>query len=409
MERWLTKRRLLFALTGIVFLIAWNRTLPLFYVTFSLLAATLIVAHLQPRSALAGIAARRTHPATAFEGETLAISLALSNRGFRTRRMFEVVDRVPLAEPGARGPLLLVSHLSGGDSRRFTFRVPCYKRGEYSLGPVTLHSGFPLGITRRTRQLPETVSSILVYPQIFPVAQLRLAGGARFPLRGMETTSLGGGHEEFFGTREYREGDSPRYIHWPSTARHGELIVKEFELRAATEVNIVLDLARSANVGTERDTTLEYAVKIAGSIASYAIDGGHSVQLMGFGAKRCWVPAGNESGQFKRVLDALARVEAEGELPYVKALEQALAWMGDGSTAVLFFSLSTDMAPVWDALALLQARRVRPICILFDLESFAADHVPASPANTAVPLVEQGLNVYIVRRGDDLQRIFSGV
>ncbi len=408
MERWLTKRRLLLAFAVIVFLVAWNRGLPSFYAVFALLLATLVVAHVQPRSALAGITARRLHPPMAFEGEVLSIVVALVNPGLRTRRMFEVVDRVPLADPTAREPLLLVARLAGGDSRRFTLRVQCYRRGEYQLGPLTLGSGFPLGISRRTRELADSISSILIYPQIFPVAQLRLGGGANLPLRGVETMSRAGGHEDFFGTREYREGDSPRYIHWRSTARHGELIVKEFEQRAATEVNVVLDLAMTSNIGVERDTTLEYAVKIAGSIAAYALDNGHSVQLMGFGNEVRWVPAGSGDAHFQRVLETLARVQADGELSYVKSVEQALAWMSEGSTAVLFFNAGQDVAPLWAALALLQSRHIRPICVLFESESFDANK-PATPETTGRPsLVNQGLTVYLVRRGDDLQRIFSG-
>jgi uncharacterized protein (DUF58 family) len=410
LERWLSKPRLLLALTAVTFLIAWNRALAPLYAMFAVLAATAAVAFLAPRLALRGVRAERAHPAAAFEGDELLMTARLRNTAFGARRMLELVDRVPVAVPGQQNPMVFVAHLPGRSARALTFRMECYKRGAYRLGPLTLRSGYPLGLAYRQQTLPDTVSELLVYPRVFPIAHLPLPGSGGTPLRGAEAASLGGGHEEFFGTREYRPGDSPRYVHWPSTARHGELIVKEFEMRSATELTIVLDLDARANAGEGRDSTLEYAVRIAASAAQYALDRGHEVQLIAYGRQPWVVPTGAGEAQLARLLETLARVEADGAQPYEQTIRHAAAYMRDGSGALLLFAdPELNGAAAIESLGWLRAQRVRPICVFLNNRSFTADK--EAPTLARLPLVAgaqaEGWPVYQVARGDDLRAVFA--
>jgi uncharacterized protein (DUF58 family) len=409
-ERWLSKPRLLLGLTVVVFAIAWNRALAPLYAMFAVLAATAIVAFLAPRLALRGVRAERAHPAVAFEGDELLMTARLHNSAFGARRMLELVDRVPVAAPGQQNPMVFIARLPGRSVRALTFRLECYKRGAYRLGPITLRSGHPLGLAYRQKTIPGTVSELLVYPRVFPISHLSLPGTGGTPLRGAEAVSLGGGHEEFFGTREYRPGDSPRYVHWPSTARHGELIVKEFELRSATELTIVLDLDARANAGEGRDSTLEYAVKIAASAAQYALERGHEVQLVAYGQQPFVVPTGAGEAQLARLLETLARVEADGTQSYAQTIQHAAAHMRDGSGALLLFAdPESNGAAAIEALGWLRAQHVRPICVFLNHRSFTTDQV--APALTRLPLVlgaqSEGWPVYQVARGDDLRAVFA--
>lgn len=414
MERFLTKPRLLVGLSVVVFISAWNRELYLLYAMFALLVSTTLVGYASPRFALRGLSAMRSHPLALREGDLLTVKVLLKNTAWVSRRMVEVEDSVPLAEPGRQHPLSFIGHIGARNKRQFSYDLPCDLRGEHILGPLTLRSGFPLGLWIQARQLPETVSRILVYPRTFAVAAFPLTASGQVPLRGINTVPKTGGSEDFFGTREYRSGDSPRFIHWRSTARHGELIVKEFETRAATEVNVVLDLDGQAHYGIGKQNTFEYAVKIGASISEHALKQGHDVQLFAYG-KQVWsVDAGRGTAQWQRLLEAFARMKADGVLRYPDAIRRAAHGMRDGSSAVLFISdPPRDPLGVLQAIAVLRAHRVRPIGIFLDRGSFsggsntARHHSSSGPVDLLSWFRIQGLPVYHICQGDSLEQVFT--
>ena len=196
--------------------------------------------------------------------------------------------------------------------------------------------------------------------------------------------------------------------HWPSSARHDRLIVKEFELRASTEIALILDLHRDADPGSERDSVLEYSVRIAASVAGYALERGHGVQLAGFARERQLVPPGKGRHQLALVLDALARVRADGTLPYHQTVAQAADLLRDGSTALLFFCGGQRLEQFLYPLGLLRAKRVRPVAVYFDRESFAGgfSFSPPEEEPLARELLALGVPVYFVVRGSDLGEVF---
>lgn len=414
MERFLTKPRLLAALSVVVFISAWNRDLYLLYAMFALLVSTTFVGYVSPRFALHGLTAIRNHPRVLREGDQMTVELLLENTSWIARRMVEVEDSVPLAESGKQRPLSFIGRIGARNRRQFSYEILCDLRGDHVLGPLTLRSGFPLGLWINVRQLPETVSHILVYPKTFAIAEFPLTASGQVPLRGIDVAPKTGGSDDFFGTREYRPGDSPRFIHWRSSARHGELIVKEFETRAATELNVVLDLDLQAQYGIGKQSIFEYAVKIGASISEYALRQGHDVQLFAYGAQAWSVEAGRGISQWRRLLESFSRMKADGALHYPDAIRRATYGMRDGSSVVLFISdPPRDPLGVLHAIAVLRAHRVRPIGIFLDRVSFSGTTTPAKhePSSARVELCvwfqAQGFPVYRIRQGQSLEQVFA--
>ena len=409
LERFLTRRNALCLLAGIFFLIAWNREVNLLYGMFALVSATVIVAVILPRFALNGIEASRTLPAAAFEGEEIEISVTMANRGRAARFMVEAVDTVPAAPPHEREPLVFAGRLAGRTERGFGYRLACFKRGLYNVGPLRLRSAYPLGIAWSEREEDFSLAPLLVYPSMFEITSFPLIAAGSLVSSGMESLARAGGSDDFFGTREYRQGDSLRHIHWPSTARHDRLIVKEFEVRASTETTLLLDLHRESDLGEERESTLEYGVRIAASIAGYALERGHTVQLAGFAKESHLVPPGRGRQHLAVLLDALARVAGDGNLPYHQAMVRAAELLRDGSTAVLFFCGGENLEDYLYPLGILRAKRVRPVAVYFDRGSFSGKS--ASGAPEAEPLAQElyamGAPVYFVARGCDLREVFQ--
>lgn len=411
MKRFINKRNVLIVLALVFFFVAWNRDISILYSLFALLVSTLVLSFLLPRFSLSGVDGGRTLQPTAFENDEITIGIDLSNSGWRNRYMIEVIDSFPAAGPGSRAPMTFIAILKRQQRRRYSFDIACYKRGDYRIGPLTLKSSYPLGISSVSREVPETEARLLVYPSVFNISYLPLRARGHMPVMGIEAVSRAGGSEEFFGTREYRQGDGMRYIHWPSTARHGQYIVKEFEIRAATEVTIILDLDKNAEIGEGRHTPLEYAVKIAASVAKHVLERGHALQLIGFGERPHIVPYGKGPHQLARVLEELAMVYADGAVPYYRAIYNASDYLRDGGTAVLFFTHPDGgIGEYLYSLGLLGAKRMGLLSVFIDRESFGKKEGdgPQAMSNTlAQEVMGMGDPVYFVSKGDDLQEVFS--
>jgi len=410
MKKFLKKRTFLIILGLAFLLIAWNREINLLYGMFALIVSTLILSHLLPRIALRGVTAKRTLEATAFEGDEMHLRVSVENRSWTTRFMLEVLDLIPAAPPGSQNPMTFLAKLPRRKERKYSYALPCYKRGEYKVGPLSIQSAYPLGISNIDREMSESMLNLLVYPEIFEIARLSLMGIGSKPISGVEAVSRAGVGEDFFGIREYKTGDSLRYIHWPSTAKHRRLIVKEFEARASVEATIFLDLYKGSDIGEGKETTLEYAVKIAASVGKVLLEKGHSLQLIGYGLKNHIVPFARGLNQLMKILEELARVKANGNIPYPQMLCQASDLLRDGGSAVLIFSrLDLNAEDSLYALRLLRAKRIRPVCILIDHTTFMDGKGNLSPETKPFvqELMSQGIPLYFVSKGESLSNIFE--
>jgi uncharacterized protein (DUF58 family) len=383
----------------VLLLIAWNRGIALLYGLLALVLATWVIAHLAPLRHLRGIEARRRHPPSVHEGEPLPLTVELRHAGRGARYLLEVVDRVPCAPEEEQQPSGFIERLR--ERAKLELQASCDCRGTYTLGPLRLRTGYPLGIRWRELELPGTESELLVYPAAFPIRRLKWLDASLTPVLGSRAVAVKGGDGSFFGLRDYQRGDSPRYIDWRSTARLSRLLVKEHEVLASSELMIVLDLNREHQAGEGRESMLEYAVKIAASIARFALGEGHGVGLLGVGKTMFRVTPGRGWGHNQSILDVLARVQAEGSAQYTEAVEHAAASLPRGGLMVLF-DHGTGIARDQTLSARLSGLRVTPGWVCFDRHSF---DFPMSRDPRSEASLRSG--IYHVRRGDDLAKVFA--
>ncbi len=410
----------LVGLTFVTYVAAVNRVQALPWAIAALLTATLVTGVVWPRWLVRHLSVVRSGPDRAEEGETIVFQVEVENRGWLPRFMVELVDRLPFVgaatgETSSDDKLLgVISYVPGAGRRRFEMPLVCEKRGFYRLGPVGLASSFPLGLVEAKRRRNDGVQTLTIYPDVFAIVNLPLRGAPSQIHRGGYLLPEGSGAAEFSGLREYRRGDNPRHIHWPTTARLNELMVKEFEPLASACLHIVLDLDGAANVGAGRHATFEYALRIAGSIARYATLNGLRVRMSGEGAHPLAIPAGSGELQYRAILDELAVADSDGAVPYAYVLSRVAAQTQPGETVVVFLSgppKRTD--DLLQSLALLRARRAHLYAVLFDRDSFAAPAAKVShgdtPAATALHggLLDLGAHCVAVRNGDDLVRLFN--
>src|SRR5919197_2097739 len=209
-------------------------------------------------------------------------------------------------------------------------RTTCTRRGRFTLGPVWVSSSDPFGIFHTSQKLSDG-TTVVVYPRAVPLPRFgRLPGelpggslqGARVPFSTPNVASI----------REYRPGDAFNRIHWPTTARTTRLMVREFELDPTADVWIVLDLNSAIHTGSGLESTEEYAVTAAASLARHLLNQGRAVGLV---SQTATLPADRGPRQVERILEVLALVKAASALTLAGLLSAETSRFARSSTLIV--------------------------------------------------------------------------
>jgi uncharacterized protein (DUF58 family) len=208
---------------------------------------------------------------------------------------------------------------------------------------------------------------VVVYPRIDPLPLWRLPAstveGARSaPERSFHATPLA------TTVRPYAPGDSMNRIHWRSTARHGDIQVKEFELEQTADLWLMLDLDRSCQAGRGDDSTVEVAVRAAASIADRALRDNRAVGLTVNARHLGQVPADRGARQRLKIMQLLAAVNGDGGSPLVEALVSSVPRIRHGMTAVV---ITGSIDPAWvRPLATLRRKGIASVVVSLDQVAF---------------------------------------
>ncbi|MGV8886055.1 MAG: DUF58 domain-containing protein [Microbacteriaceae bacterium] len=167
-------------------------------------------------------------------------------------------------------PLLL-----GGAEHRHELTIAAHRRGVIAVGPMTIGRGDPVGILRRELSWPQ-VQQIYVHP--VTVAIPATSAGLIKDLEGSPTRDIVDSDLSFHAIRHYAAGDSRRHIHWKSTAKTGELMVRQYEETRRASIAIVLDL-NSEEYATDEE--FETTVSAAASLAVQGVRDGREVIVSG--------------------------------------------------------------------------------------------------------------------------------
>jgi uncharacterized protein (DUF58 family) len=199
--------------------------------------------------------------------------------------------------------------------------------------------------------------------------------------------------------RDYRPGDAFNRIHWPSTARTNKLMVREFELDPTADIWIVLDLNTDVHAGTGLESTEEYAVTAAASLARHLLDQSRAVGLV---SQTATLPADRGPRQLERTLEVLALVRASSNLTLSAMLSAETSRFARSSTLIVVTpSTSEAWARFCQALG---ARGVHTSAVLIEAATFG-------PAESTLMLVSSlaaaHITTYLVKRGERLDHALS--
>lgn len=395
--RFLVRNRLLL-LIGLMFAASWTLAFATgFWLLFRLayvFAFAVPLAYLWARFNVSGLNVQVTRLVDRAQvGQYAEELVVVRNPSFLPRIWLEVEDRTDL--PGAQPRQVL----SLGGRRRNSFRVRTLltRRGVYTVGPVRVSSSDPFGLFRTSRDYGQR-GQIIVYPPFvdlphFTVPPASLPGEGRFRKRTHYVTPNAA------GVREYVWGDSFNRIHWPSTARTGKLMVKMFELDPASDIWIILDLQRSVQAGSGDESTEEYGVKIAASVARYFLNANRNVGYIAFGDRLDIIETERGGQQMTRILEALAMARAVGDVPVGSLLAVEGKRFGRHTTVVVI-TPSTDESWVTSLLMLTQ-RGVKVAVVLLEASTFGAK---SNSLMVVSQLTAADIWTYLVKQGEDLSR-----
>jgi uncharacterized protein (DUF58 family) len=218
-------------------------------------------------------ATRRLSARRAFPGTRIRVEVEVGNLGEVRTSLLLLEDRLPSAlGPPAR---LVIPHVPPGARQSVSYEFTPRRRGRYEVGPLVAQMTDPFDLARHRIEFDET-HDLIVYPEVEPLEATQVAS----PIGGSGESSsrqLFRTGEEFYTMRHYEIGDDLRRIHWPSTARIGELMIRQDETARRAAAVIFLDSRRVAT-GAVRDG-FEKGLSATASIGAHYLRAGYVLRL----------------------------------------------------------------------------------------------------------------------------------
>ena len=322
-------------------------------------------------------------------GDILEEQFHLQNRCFVPALWVEVEDESNV--PGYSSSI--VRSVGVNNHTQWRNSAMCVQRGAFHLGPWSIRTGDPFGIFSMTRHFDQ-VEEIIIHPPIHIPLTISLPAGQS----NGRTRST---HRSWKATinsatvREYQPRDPVRWVHWPTSARRDDLFVREFDLDAAGDIWIFIDLQADKQLGTGMEGTEEHAILLAAALSVQGLRAVRQVGLATYGETPQLISAGKGRGQQWRILRALALTKANGQTDISVGLEDLGKVVKRGAAVVVITANGTfEWLP---ALVALGHRGIDSTAVLLERESFGGQ------GNTAVlqdAIRQLDFACYTVQKGE---------
>jgi len=410
----LLRRRIVLLLLAASLVAAFQTGASIFFGVAYLWAGLLAVGWLWVHLGLEGLVLRRDlRSPESRVGSVLEERFSLENHSRWPHSWIELWDESSLPDHRASR---VITGLEGGRTRQWIVHTLCQRRGRFRLGPLTARVTDPFGLFQGQLKFPKT-SELLVQPFVvnLPAVLLgpsQLPGGSSVQRKTLAVTPSAA------GVREYAPGDSFSRIHWPSTARRGRLISKEFELDPKSEVWIYLDEQQQAHCSLPEpeepsdpgaplwikrrlfrlpSATEEYGIAAAASLAEYFLHHDRAIGLLTYGPKREAIQPDRGERQRLRIMQVLSAVRAEGSLTAAQGIRLEANSFPRGAS-LLLITPSGD-PKICLAAQILRSRGLGFYGVLIDRSTFGG---AKDVQGLARQLRALGVDLRVLRRNEDL-------
>jgi uncharacterized protein (DUF58 family) len=291
-------------------------------------------------------------------GHTANVTLRLDNVSRVSTGLLLAEDAVPYAL-GTR-PRYVLDKIERNGTRELTYSLRSDLRGKFEIGPLQLRVADSFGLVEITRSLSGR-TTFIVTPRVVPLARTVISRSWAGEGEGRARLAAMAGEDDVI-PREYRDGDELRRVHWKSTARYGELMVRREEQRWRNKATVLLDGRASSHLGAGAGSSFETAISAAASIGVHVAQEGLTGQFISDTDVL-------RSGPFfeDRLLDALAIIRPSNQRSLDRAFKE-LKLSGAGVIIAVVGKLTPAEA---QQLAACRSEGSQGIVLLLDVATWA--------------------------------------
>lgn len=339
------------------------------------------------------------------EDDVLEIKALIKNNSFLPVFNLVLEDCLTCADPKERKKPFLIEYLGARSHLDIRYNCRCPLRGKYSIGPFVVYFFDPFGLFffKRTYYI---YSELYVYPRTFRIKKFPELIKGVMPWFGIETTRFSGDEDEFFGIREYKEGDPVKRIHWVSTSRKNTLIVKQFQRQSFFRATMLFNLQKDKNFGEGKERVAEYIIKIAASISRYLLEKDISLEIIAHAGEIVHIPSNKGPEHLEDIFKFFATAQAESRVSLGEIFEEFSRYIPNDSSLIIIM-LDTDREYL-QSMLLLEKRNIFIIPLILgsatflyplDRDSVLKDvEMKISPTSNLKPM--------FFSRGDNLEEVF---
>lgn len=352
------------------------------------LALPLVSSYLVGRARYRLALVRSVSPQVVPAGRTAAVRLQLTNEGRTPAGVLLLEDQIPYVL-GTK-PRFLLDGIRHGWQHELTYQVRSDLRGRFPIGPMTVRVSDPFGLVELGHSF-HTVTAMTVTPRTVALSPIPLAG-AWSGSGDNRPRAFATGSSEDVTIRDYRRGDDLRRVHWRTSARLGELMVRREEQPWQSRVTVILDDRARAHRGRGVASSLETAVHAAASIVTHLDQRGYTVRLVTASEVEGSAPwhAHGPGQDCAQLLETLAVVGASDQA------QITTSWLGDHNQGDLVVAVLGDLSDRDQAvLTRVRNRASSGVAIILDTATWTTtrQRSPGTPASAPATPREPGEEV----------------
>jgi uncharacterized protein (DUF58 family) len=331
-----------FSITGLVFvammlfmgLAAINSQANLLFGVFGLMIGILIVSYFISHMVLRKLRVRRVVPDHGVVARAMPVSYEFHNEKRFWPSLSVCLSELDGVDGFTKQPMCYMLHAAPGMTAVVPTELIPRRRGLHDLEQYQLSTSFPFGFIKRA-VASRHKDRLLVLPAMAEVDRRLLNQCRSAEKTGAMMRPKPGGQDEFYGVKEHRTGESPRWIYWKRSARgSGTLVSKQMTQVSPPRIVLLVD-TYLPDRSIEHHARIEKTIAMAGSLASAALDDGLAVGLYAWSGD--WIGVHPTRGKRQRedILSVLARLTMNVSQDSQQLLDQSGSFLKPGTTAVL--------------------------------------------------------------------------
>jgi uncharacterized protein (DUF58 family) len=317
--------KILLALTVIIGLTAINARINLLLIVLGMLFGFILISGVLSENSLRRVSAKLFLPSVAYAGSPFPARLTLRNGKKRLPSYSLHVEVYFEGDDGTFASRSYVLKLPADSIVTLEQNLSIDVRGRKTVRRVRIATRFPFGFFEKWSYHP-VEAEVLLFPKLGRISGRFLPVSREYRNQGARKVLAKLGRDEFWGIRDYRDGDNPRHIHWRSSARFRKRLVKEYHREESQNVCILLD-AHVPEDAPELAERFEQAVSFAATLARQLLQQDYQVSFAAYGQDLVKVTTERGPRQTRRILSALAEIQPSRDKAFqdlVKELDPRL-------------------------------------------------------------------------------------